>query len=169
MSNKVLRGDVTIWAAHVDAFANPADPKIAEMNNANLVFNISCAIEDSYTLNATSSATDDSMSVCDTGNVSTPTFANYEASLDGFRDESLSANGVYNRFLRLFRVKNRDFYLIKRLNVAQGTSVAANHVLYLYRVRTDNPQFLADRGEAVRLGARFKPLGEIYQDVKVLS
>lgn len=169
MSNKVLRGDVTIWAALPEAFADPSAPTTAEMANAGLVFDISCAIEDSYTLNATSSATDDSMSVCDTGNVSTPTFANYEASLDLFRDEDPDANGYFNRAYRLFRTKNRDFYLIKRLNVAQGTAVAQNHVLYLYKVRTDNPQFLAERGEAVRMGARFKPQGEVYQDVKVAS
>ena len=169
MSNKVLRGDVTIWAAHPEAFADPSDPTSAEMNDASLVFDISCAIEDAYTLNASSSATDDSMSICDTGNVSTPTFPNYEASLDGFRDEDITANGYYNLFLRLFRTKNRDFFLIKRLNIAQGASVAPSHVLFLYRVSTDNPQFLAERGEAVRLGARFKPQGEIYQDVEVTS
>src|SRR5690625_6940169 len=90
MATKMLRGYVTIWAAYPEAFANPAEPTAAEINNEDLVFNISCAIEDSYTLNMVGSDTDDSISICDIGDVQTPTFQNYEASLDGFRDEDRS-------------------------------------------------------------------------------
>lgn len=167
--NKVLRGDVTIWVAYPEAFADPSAPTSAEMADTDFVHNISCAVSDDYTLNATDSATDDSMSVCDTGNRVTPTFANYEASLDGFIDEDPVAAGVYNAFRDFFRAKGSDYYLIKRLNVAQGSAVAPGHILYLYRVETDNSQLLTERGQVAKTGARFKPQGEMYSDVEVAA
>jgi len=168
-SNRVLRGDTTIWAAYPEAFSDPSAPTVAEMANASLVFDISCAVEDGYTLNASSSDTDDSMSICDTGDISTPTFANYEASIDTFADEDPLAAGVYNLARDLFRAKNNEYFLIKRLNIAQGTAALAGHVLYLYKVKTDNQQMLIGRGEAVMYGNRFKPMGEIYENVEVQS
>jgi hypothetical protein len=168
-SNKVLRGSVSIWVARPEAFANPALPTTAEMTNTTYVKDISCAVEDSYTLNLTDSDTDDSLSVCDTGQSQTPTSANYEASLDIFADENPTAAGVFNTARDLFRKKGNDYYLIKRLNIAQGTSVAIGHVLYIYKVRTDNMQLIAERGEAVKYGARFKPQGEVYSDVAVAA
>lgn len=169
MTNKTLRGDVTIWAAYPEAFNNPALPTSAEMNNVEFVKEISCAVEDSYTLNAVASNTDDSLSVCDTGNVSNPTSKNYEASIDTFADESATAAGKFNLSRDLFSTKGRDFYLIKRLNVKQGLNVAAGHVLYLYLVKTDNQQLVTERGSVVKYGNRFKPLGVIYEEVEVAA
>src|SRR5690606_30727457 len=103
MVQKMLRGNVTIVAAEPEAFADASAPTAAELNNATLVYNISCAITDDYTLNMTDSDTDDSRSICDIGQVATPTFYNYEASLDGFRDADVDAAGVYNLFRDLFR------------------------------------------------------------------
>ena len=168
-SNKVLRGSTSIWAFRPEAFANPALPTAAEMNSVIYGTDISCAVEDAYTLNLTDSDTDDSLSVCDTGQSQTPTSANYEASLDLFADESSTASGVFNKARDLFRKKGNDYYLLKRLNIAQGTTVAIGQVLYIYKVRTDNIQLLTDRGEAVKYGARFKPQGEAYSDVVVAA
>jgi hypothetical protein len=168
-SNKVLRGSVTIWLAYPEAFANPALPTATEMNNTTYVKEISCAVEDAYTMNLTDSDTDDLLSVCDTGQSQTPTSANYEVSFDLFADESPTAAGVFNRARDLVRKKGNDYYAIKRLNIAQGTAVAIGHILYIYKVKTDNMQILAERGEAVRYGARFKQQGEAYSDVVVTA
>ena len=117
---KLLRGNVTILAAYPEAFANPATPTAAELNNLfvygtnedGMVFDISCAILDSYTLNMSDSDTDDSISICDIGNVSTPTFMNYDAELDFFRDRSVTDNGVYSLAFDLFKGTDRPFFLI---------------------------------------------------------
>src|SRR5688572_15995544 len=98
VGNKLLRANVGIYAAYPEAFANPATPTAAELNaqfvytttETNMVFNISCAVLDDYTLNMSDSDTDDSLSICDVGNVESPTFQNYEASLDGFRDKTVT-------------------------------------------------------------------------------
>ena len=168
-SNKVLRGSTSIWAFRPEAFANPALPTTTELNNTTYGTDISCSVEDAYTLNLTDSDTDDSLSVCDTGQSQTPTSANYEVSLDLFADENSVATGVFNKARDLFRKKGNDYYIVKRLNIAQGTAAAVGHVIYIYKVRTDNMQLLTDRGEAVKYGARFKPQGEVYSDVVVAA
>ena len=75
---KLLRANVGIWAAYPEAFEDPENPTAAELNDwfeygtneDAMVFNISCAILDDYTLNMADSDTDDSMSICDIGTVS---------------------------------------------------------------------------------------------------
>ena len=168
-NTKMLRGNVTIWAAYPEAFANLEAPTAAELNNTALVKNISCAIEDSYTLNTTSSDTDDSLSICDIGNVSTPTFINYEASLDGFRDEDIAANGVYNLFFNLFKVPGIPYVLIKRIGKPNTAPAAIGDTVSLYAVTTDNPAELLDDASMIRLGARFKTVGGVNANWKLVA
>lgn len=165
MSTKMLRGNVTIWAAYPEAFANAAEPTAAEMNNPDMVFNISCAIEDSYTLNMTSSDTDDSISICDIGDVQTATFHNYEAELDGFRDSDPQFDGFYNLFFRLFKAKDVPYILIKRIGGGQTDPAEAGQPVSMYEVVTDNPVDLVGDNEMIRLGARFKPTGNVNVNV----
>lgn len=166
---KVLRGNVKIVAVYPEALANPAAPTAAELNDLfaystnedGMVFDISCAILDGYTLNMTDPDTDDTISICDIGNVETPTFDNYEASLDGFRDESVTANGVYNLFFDLFKGVDRPFYLIKRIGPAQSTAFAVGQTISVYGVNTDYPVDLVDDNAQLQFGARFKNTGEL--------
>lgn len=166
---KLLRANVTILAAYPEAFANPATPTTAELNDQfvwttnedAMVFNISCAILDDYTLNMADSDTDDSMSICDIGNVSTPTFQNYEASLDFFRDRSVTAEGVYNLAFNLFKGPDRPFYLVKRIGYAQNAAFAIGHTVSMYGVNTDYPVDLVEDNTMLQFGARFKPNGNL--------
>ena len=96
MATKLLRPNVGIYVATADAFANWKAPTLTEITDDEKVFNISPAVTDDYTLNMTDSDSDDSLAIIDNATVQTPTFYNYEASLDGFRDESPSADSVYN-------------------------------------------------------------------------
>lgn len=166
---KVLRGNVEIFAAYPEAFADPENPTVAELSNTDLVKIISCAVEDSYTLNPTDSDTDNSLSVCDVAQVDNPTFANYEASLDGFRDESITATGVFNLFRDLFKVSGIPYILGKRIGKAQGTPFAVGDRVSLYSVKTDNPTDIDASGAPIQLGARFKPQGWHKQEIEVLS
>jgi hypothetical protein len=174
---KLLRTNVTILAAYPQAFATPTAPTSAELNNQfvftthedRMVFNISCAILDDYTLNMTDSDTDDSLSICDIGNVSSPTFANYEASLDGFRDSSVDASGVFNMFADLFRGPDRPFYLIKRIGYTSTTAFATGHVVSVYGVNTDFPVDIVDNNAMLQFGARFKPNGNLNTNYTLLS
>lgn len=168
MATKMLRGHVTIWAAYPEAFANAAEPTAAELNNEDLVFNISCAIEDTYTLNMTGSDTDDSISICDIGDVQTPTFQNYEASLDGFRDEDPEFDGVYNLFFNLFNGLDRPYILVKRIGPNNTDLAEPGQTVSLYEVNTDNPIDIIGDNEMIRLGARFKPTGNLNVNVDLV-
>jgi hypothetical protein len=169
IGQKLLRANVGIYAAYPEAFANPATPTAAELNDQfvytsaeeNMVFNISCAILDDYTLNMTDSETDDSLSICDIGNVQAPTFANYEVSLDGFRDRSLTDAGVFNLFRELFMAPDRPFYIVKRIGYAQNAAFAIGQTVSLYGVNTDYGVDLVEDNTMLQYGARFKTTGNL--------
>lgn len=172
---KLLRGNVTILAAYPEAFADWTHPTAAELNarfaygtnEDALVFDVSCAILDDYTLNMTDPETDDSISICDIGEVSSPTFDNYEASLDGFRDKSLTADGVFNLFWNLFKGPDRPYFLVKIIGPAQGSDIQIGDVVSLYGVNTDFPVDLVEDNTMLQLGARFKTNGLLNINYRV--
>ena len=177
IGQKLLRANVGIYAAYPEAFANPATPTAAELNaqfvytsaENNMVFNISCAILDDYTLNMADSDTDDSISICDIGNVESPTFANYEASLDGFRDKSLTDTGVFNLFRELFQGVDNPFYLIKRIGKAQNAAFAIGDTISMYGVNTDFGVDLVEDNTMLQWGARFKPNGNLLTNYTIAA
>lgn len=174
---KLLRANVFIGAYYPEAFASMATPTAAELNDLfvytsnedALGFNISCAISDDYTLNMADSDTDDSMTICDIGNVTNPTFQNYEASLEGFRDRSLTDNGVFNLFYNLFKGVDRPIILVKRIGYPQSTLFAVGQNVSLYSFNTDYPVDGVDDGSMLTLGARFKPTGDISINYVIAS
>ena len=121
---KMVRGNVTLLAAFPEAVADWTKPTSAELNKLftfdaanvdNMVFNISCAIEDGYTLGLTDPSTTSKRSVCDVSEVQTPTYDNYEASFDLFRDEDQTAEGLYNMARELFLGPDIVFVMIERI------------------------------------------------------
>lgn len=180
MSNeKLLRANVTILAAYPEAFVDPTHPKAAELNDwfvystheTGKVKNISCAILDDYTLNMTDPDTDDSLSICDIGNVSTPTFDKYEVSLDGFRDKSLTDNGVFNLFYEAFAGADRPYWIIKRIG-KPSTAIFltdGSDVISMFGVNTDYPVDLVEDNTMLKSGARFKNTGDLNINYSVVA
>jgi hypothetical protein len=169
MATKLLRPNVGIYVATADAFADWKAPTLAEITDATDVFNISPAVTDDYTLNMTDSDSDDSLAIVDNASVSTPTFYNYEASLDGFRDEDADADSVYNKFRSLFNAPDIKYYLIKRVGYAHDAAFATGQLVSIYGVKTDFPIELIGDGEMIRDGARFLTTGEVAVNVAVGS
>lgn len=167
MATKLLRPNVGIYVATADAFANYKSPTLTEITNATKVFNISPAVTDDYTLNMTDSATDTSLAIVDNASVETPTFYNYEASLDGFRDADTEAASVYNMFTGIFSEPDVKYYLIKRIGYAHDDAFAAGQLVSVYGVKTDFPVDLVGDGEMLRTGARFLTTGEVAVNVAV--
>ena len=167
MATKLLRPNVGIYVATADAFADWTAPTLTEITSATKVFNISPAVTDDYTLNMTDSDTDDSLAIVDNASVSTPTYYNYEASPDGFRDEDLAADSVYNKFASLFAAPDVKYYLIKRVGFAHDTAFAAGQQVSVYGVKTDYPVELLGDGEMIRTGARFLTSGEVVVNAAI--
>ena len=168
-NTKMLRPNVGIYVATADAFANWTAPTLTEITAAAKVFNISPAVTDDYTLNMTDSQADTSLSIIDNADVQTPTYTNYEASLDVFRDANLSATSVYNKALDLFKAPDVKYYLIKRVGKTHEAAFAAGDEVSIYGVKTDFPIDIVGDGEMVRLGARFLTTGEVRVNVAVAA
>ena len=169
MATKMLRPNVGIYVAAGDAFADWKAPTLAEITDPTKVFNISQAVTDDYTLNQTESQSDNSLSIVDNADVTTPTYYNYEASLDGFRDENLSATSVYNKFRDLFKTADVKYYLIKRVGFEHDAAFALGQEISIFGVKTDYPTEIIGDGEMVRLGARFLTTGEVAVNVAVAA
>lgn len=170
-NEKLLPANVTILLAYPEAFVNPLAPTAAELNaqfawsptasQANMVFNVSCATLDDYTMNMTDSDTDDTRTILDMGAVQTPTFMNYDVSLDFLRDVNITDTGIFNMAAELTRAPDLPFYAIKRVGKSNTAAFAAGDPVSIFGVTTDFPQDLVDSGELIKHGARFKPNGEI--------
>ena len=166
--DKVLRVMYSIWAAYPQAdvdWENPSEADITAAVAAGLVVDISCAITDDSgdSLNATDPETDDSQSICDIAAVETPTFENYEAELDGFRNKpGTSDTPVYETFFDLFNGVGRQYWLIKRVDKEQGTPIEAGDIISSFLFETDYPVDLGEDGGMILFGARFKPQGELH-------
>lgn len=168
-NTKMLRPNVGIYVATATAFADWTAPTLTEITDATKVFNISPAVTDGYTLNMTDSQADSSLSVIDNADVQTPTYHNYEASMDVFRDANLTATSVYNKARDLFAAADVKYYLIKRVGKTHDAAFAAGDEISIYGVKTDFPVDIVGDGEMVRLGARFLTTGEVKVNVPVAA
>lgn len=115
MPTKMLNPNTTIVVIAESDVVNPLSPTAAELNGVN-AYNISCAITRGYTLNPTDSDTDDTASICDTGNVETRLYDNYEGELTFFRDANSADNtSVYNIAFNYFKIVDQRFFVYRRL------------------------------------------------------
>lgn len=115
MPTKMLNPNTTIVVIPESAVVNPLSPTAVELNGGSAL-NVSCAITRGYTLNPTDSDTDDTASICDTGNVATRLYDNYEGELTFFRDANLADNtSVYNVAFNYFKIVDQRFWVYRRL------------------------------------------------------
>lgn len=171
---KLLRGHFSVYAFFPEAVADWSSLSAGDLNDAvtaGLGFDISCALtDDSVDINLTDSDTDDSISICDIGNVQTPTFFNYNVSFDSFRNGPTSegaAVAVYELPVNLFSAADRPFYIVKRIGPAQGTTFAAGQEVSVYGANTDFPVDVLGDGENILFGSRFKPNGQVYTNAEL--
>ncbi len=169
MPSKLLRGNTKISVVEYGTFADPTAPTSAELNGT-FSYDISCAVLDDYTLNMTDSDTDDTLTVCDIGNVKSPTFHNYEAELTGLRDASLAdTTSVYNLFFNLFKAPDVKYWIVKRIGPAQETAYAAGQVVSMYAFSTDYPTNNADDGSMLSMTQKPKPIGSFNLNYTLAS
>ena len=115
MPTKMLNPNTTLVVVPESAIVNPLTPSIAVLNGGTAL-NISCAITRGYTLNPTDSDTDDTASICDSGNVQNRLFDNYEGELTAFRDGNIADNtSVYNIMFNYFKTVDQRFWVYRRL------------------------------------------------------
>lgn len=180
-NEKLMRANFTVLAAYPEAFADPANPTAAELNDQftydpadkfKKVFNISCAlVDDSSIPTVTDSETNDERTICTIGNVENPTFTTYEVSMDAFRDKNVDDQGVFNLFFNLFNSLDRPYYIITRVSKPSDAPFLTDGSddIKMFGVNTDNPIDLIDDGSMLKFGARFKNTGNVLINYRVES
>ena len=138
---------------------NPLTPTITELNAG---VNISCAIVRGYTLNPTSSDTDNTSSICDEGNVDNRTYANYEGNITFFRDANINDNvSVFNKAWALFRIAGASGYLYRRLGKKSTAIFAVADEVEGFLFESDYPQTIdgGDSGGPIQFTVPFLQQG----------
>lgn len=110
---KMLNPNTTLWA--IDA-EDVTDIEQVTPTIVNGGLNFSCAVVRGYTLNPTDSDTDDSASICDSGNVENRLYDNYEGEVTMFRDADVTdQTSIFNEAFEYFKEPDRRFWIIRRL------------------------------------------------------
>jgi hypothetical protein len=145
MPQKMLNPNTTLWVIPENGVINPEAPTAAELNAG---VNISCAVVRGYTLNPTSSDTDDSASICDTGNVSNRLYDNYEGELTLFRDrDSADATSIFNKARALFLEPDFRHWVFRRVGKKNDVAAAVGDEVEGFLFANDNIRSV-DGGDA---------------------
>jgi hypothetical protein len=129
MPTKMLNPNTTLIVVPEADVVDPTAPSAAVLNGATAI-NISCAVTRGYTLNPTDSDTDDTASICDTGNVQTRLFDNYEGEFTLFRDANIADNtSVYNLAFNYFKNPDVRFWVYRRLGKKSTVAITAGEEL----------------------------------------
>lgn len=127
MPTKMLNPNTTLWVLPQTGVANPDSPSVAEINAG---INISCAIVRGYTLNPIASDTDKTASICDTGNVATRLFDNYDGSLTMFREgDATDQTGTYAVAFNLFKNPDNHVWVYRRLGKRNTVAAIAGDIV----------------------------------------
>ena len=154
-NTRMYRANVTLCLAHPEAFADRTAPTAAELNSA-LVKNITCALnEDGTTFTLGDSDTDDSLTFCDEGNLSAPTFYNPEVVFEAFRDADTAAAGEFNEALDLIAFPDIEYIAIQRIGQDSDTNFASGDRIKMVGVKTDFGIDVVGNGENQRISQSF--------------
>lgn len=138
MPKKMMSPNTTLVWVDEDAVVNPDAPTVAELTAG---VNFSCAVVRGYTLNPQASDTDGTASICDEGNVETPTYDNYEGSFTLFHEsDNEDTESVFKIATDLFGKKGVRGYVYRRLGFKSTAAFAAGQEVEGFLFETDNPQ-----------------------------
>jgi hypothetical protein len=153
---RLYRENVTFLLAHPEAFADATAPTAAELNNTDLVFNVTCALnEDGTEFTLGDSDTDDTITFCDKAGVSTPTFYNPSVVFEAFRDADIEAAGVFNEAFDLLAFPDIEYIAVLRVGERSDTAFASGDRIKMVGVKTDYGTDVVGSGENIRIMQTF--------------
>jgi hypothetical protein len=155
-TTRLYRENITFLLAHPEAFADATAPTAAELNGTDLVFNITCALnEDGTEFTLGDSDTDDTITFCDKAGVSTPTFYNPTVVFEAFRDADIEAAGVFNEAFDLLAFPDIEYIAVLRVGERSDTAFAAGDRIKMVGVKTDYGTDVVGSGENIRIMQTF--------------
>lgn len=139
-NDRMYRPDVFLGIAYLEAFANPATPTAAELNNGTYVKDLTCALwEDGTEVTLGDSETDDGLTFCSNAGDTTITTKNPTVVYKALRDKDRVAAGVFNLAFDHLAFPDIDFYIVERLGKPNSSVFAIGDEVRLIQVKTDNP------------------------------
>ena len=134
---KMLNPNTTLWAVDAEDVTNITDITADLLNSADTL-NFSCAVVRGYTLNPTDSDTDDSASICDSGNVENRLYDNYEGEFTMFRDADVDDDdSVFNKAFEYFKEPDRLHYIVRRVGKRNDQAAVAGDEVEAFRFAND--------------------------------
>jgi hypothetical protein len=153
---RLYRENITFLLAHPEAFADRTAPTAAELNNTDLVHNITCALnEDGTEFTLGDSDTDDTLTFCSKAGISTPTFYNPTVAMEAFRDANVDATGVFNEAFDLLAFPDIEYIAILRVGKDSDTAFTAGDRIKMVAVKTDFGTDIVASGENIRINQAF--------------
>ena len=131
MAKKMLNPNTTLWAVPVEKVTDILALKADVLNGnatpgVDAALNFSCAVVRGYTLNPTDSDTDDSASICDSGNVENRLYDNYEGEFTMFREGDLTdTTSVFAKAFEFFKEPDKQHYIVRRIGKRNTEPAAA--------------------------------------------
>lgn len=102
--------------------------------------NVTCAVQDDFTLGSTDPEIDDTKTVCSKGASGEIKRYNFEAGFNIFRDaDPTDTTSVFNMATDLVRAPDIPYLIAHRIGYSSDTASAVGHEWNLCYVHTDNP------------------------------
>lgn len=169
-NERLYRESITFFLAEPEAFADRNAPTADELNNADLVYNVTCALwEDDTEFTLGDPDTDDGLTFCSQAGVSDPTFDNPTVVFGALRDEDRTANGVFNGTFERLAWKGREYIAGLRVGPDSDVAFAPGDEVRLVAVATDNPVDLLGSGENIRIQQNFANRGWVNWNYELAS
>lgn len=153
MSNERLYREAIYFAlAEPEAFADRNNPTIDELNNSDLVYNVTCALWESDTeFTLGDPDTDDGLTFCTAAGFSAPTFDNPTVTFGALYDKDRTATGVFNGTRQRIMFADREYIAIERVGKDSDVAWAAGDQARMVDVKTDVSTDEAGSGDNARI------------------
>jgi hypothetical protein len=171
MSNERLyRENVLFALAEPEAFADRNAPTAAELNNATLVYNLTCSLwEDETEFTLGDPETDDGLTFCSKAGESTPLTDNPTVVFSALRDADRGASGIFNGAWERLAFPDSRYIAILRLGKDSDVAFAADDRIKMVDVATDHGVTTVSNGENVRIVQNFMNKGWVNWNYTVAS
>ena len=165
-NERLYRPNVGFWLAEPEAFADRNAPTAAELNNDDLVYNVTCALwEDDTEFTLGDPDTDDGYTFCSQAGEQNPTFDNPTVVMSALRDKTREsdttscASGVFNGTFERLAWSDRGYIAIMRVGHDSDVSFAQGQDIRMVQVKTDLPVDVTSNGENARIQNTMLPQG----------
>lgn len=174
--NQLFKGEngaVTFWLAHPLAFADIENPTVDDFEDAEnngLIWNITCALDESGTeFTLGDPETDDSVSFCQAAGTEEPTYDNPEVVFQAFRSKDPNDDNTASLAFELMAWPDLEYIAIKRVGPEPSDPIAAGDRISLVGVKNDNPVDVAGADENIRIQQNYLPTGDVAWNRTVVA